>query len=104
MPKDHLWRVTSFQGHAVNVLNLGKPVADERMAKRVVLPPDSCLASSPNHGFEEAIFAVWPDAITVARRYRQPLREIVCDRHDAPRCCLGLVRANFDVPRTSFNV
>ena len=104
MPEDHLRRVASFQRHSVDVLDFCESIADERMPQRVVFPRHLCLASSANHCFEEAIFAVRPDAITAARRYRQPLREIVRERDDAPRSRLCLVRGNFDESWSPFEV
>ena len=41
MPKDHLWRVTRFQRHAIHVLDLSKAVRDDGMPQRVLFPPDT---------------------------------------------------------------
>ena len=57
------------------------------------------LPAARAHCLEKAILAVRPDALAIARRYRQPAREIVRDRHDSARGGLCLVRCHFDESR-----
>ena len=77
MAKDYLRRVAGFQCQPVHVLNFRKSVGDERVTKRVLFPGDAGSVGRAPHCFEEAIFAAWPDALSIARRYRQPAGKIL---------------------------
>ena len=105
MPKDHLRRVTRFQRNAVHVLNLCKPITDERMPQGVLFPLDlgvelrRCALlrrTKPCCAARRARSIAW--------RNRQPVREIV--RRSA-RCAawrLCFVRCHFDEARPTFDV
>src|SRR5262249_7698821 len=88
----------------VYVLELCKPIADERMSERVLFPFDSRLRSSVAECFEVPRLAVRPDTLVIARHYRQPAGEIVSDGHDPARRGLCFVRSHFDEVRVAFNV
>src|SRR6266566_3443237 len=79
--ENHLRRVACFQGNAIHILNLCESIADERMTQRILFPLEPGIIGSVPYCLEETILAVRPYLRSIARRNRQPAREVLKEWH-----------------------